>query len=242
MAAKNSTRKPLTDTAIRSAKEGSYPDGACPGLRLRVGKTRKAWIYRYRNKTTNKLEQVTIGQYPRIGLADARAQWDELQSARGANKDVQCEQAQVVEGDFTVTRLVDHYLDEYAKLIKRSWREDKRMLEKDITSRWGGRLAADITRAEVMALLTEMVPRGERGAQLLLAAARKAWNHAIDRERLQTNPFARLKIVKGVVMGAGTHVRVSKPKPRCLQGKELKTFLTALPDSKASRTFCCSSC
>jgi integrase len=166
-----------------------------------------------------------------MGLADARAQWNELQSARGDGKDVKKECQLQEEGEVTVSKLVDHYLDEYAKLIKRSWKEDKRMLEKDITEEWGDRPAADITRAEVMVLLTSMVPRGERGAQLLLAAARKAWNHAIDRERLQSNPFARLKIVKGVVMSTETRVNYTKPKPRCLQGKELKIFLVNLPTS-----------
>jgi integrase len=103
------------------------------------------------------------------------------------------------------------------------------MLELDITQKWGDRLASEITRTEAMGLLTEMVPRGERGAQLLLAAARKAWNFAIDRERVQINPFARLKIVKGVVMGADTRVRVNKPKPRVFKGAEVKTFLNKLP-------------
>jgi integrase len=239
MAATNSTPgKNLTDTFIRKAKVGTYPDAAHPGLRLRVGKTRKSWLYRYRD--SDRLKQITLGQYldnpspqdiekaRHMSLADARAKLDSLRAARQAGQDVQREHQQEEEGPFTVTRLVDLYLDGYAKLIKRSWREDKRMLELDITQKWGDRLASEITRTEAMGLLTEMVPRGERGAQLLLAAARKAWNFAIDRERVQINPFARLKIVKGVVMGAGTRVRVNKPKPRCLRGAELKIFLAKL--------------
>jgi integrase len=224
----------LTDTKVRAATEGTYPDPAHPGLRLRVGKSKKTWLYRYRDK--DKLKQVTLGQYfddpktkQHMTLAEARAKRDALSAVN--KKDVKREHQLQQEGEETVTSLVDHYLDEYAKHIKRSWKEDKRMLEKDLTKIWGDRPAADVTRVEVMELLTSMVPRGQRGAQLLLAAARKAWNHAIDRDRLQTNPFARLKIVKGVVMGAGNKVRNNKPKPRCLRGTEIKTFLTKLPTS-----------
>jgi len=232
MATKNTTRN-FTDAFLRNPKIGTYADAATPGLRLRVGKTRKAFVYRYRDG--DHLKQVTIGQYPGTPLEDARAQVRALRQARDSGKDVQREHHRAEEGEYTVKRLVDGYIDGYAKLIKRSWAEDKRMLENDLVgneknpNKWGDRPAIEITRVEVIGLLTEMVPRGERGAQLLLAAARKAWNFAIDHEHLSVNPFARLKIVKGVVMSAGTRVRVNKPKPRCLQGAEIKQFLFRLP-------------
>jgi integrase len=221
----------LTDTKIRKAKEGILADESSPGLRLYVGKTKKTWIYRFRDKRTKKLEQVTLGYYPKMGLAAARLQWAELRVARDQGANVQREHRHQQEGSFTVQKLCDLYVNGYAIKIKRSWREDSRMLDKDICSLWGDTPASDIRRADVIELLTGMVPRGERGAQLLLAAARKAWNFAIDQERVAVNPFARLKVVKGVVMSADTRVHIEKPKPRCLDDRELKKLLTKLPDS-----------
>jgi integrase len=229
------TIKPLTDAFVRKAREGVYPDAASPGLRLKVGVTKKTWLYRYRDPHTDSLKQVTLGQYPRLGLAAARLQWGDLSAARANGEDVQRVHQRAAEGEFTVTKLVDLYLDTYARAIKRSWQEDKRQLELDVVKRWGERPAHEITRPEVIALLTEVALRGNRAAELLLAAARKAWNHAIDHERLQANPWARLKVVRGVVMAAGTRVRDQKPRPRVLQGKELQTFLAKLPTAPLSQ-------
>ena len=61
MVKKKST--PLTDTKVKKASPGDYPDAACPGLRLVVGKTMKSWVYRFRSKS----EYVTDKQGRKMG-------------------------------------------------------------------------------------------------------------------------------------------------------------------------------
>ena len=49
------------------------------GLLLRVSTTgRKAWMYRYR--TNGRLERMVLGEYPKLGLADARAEVERQRS------------------------------------------------------------------------------------------------------------------------------------------------------------------
>jgi integrase len=76
--------------------------------------------------------------------------------------------------------------------------------------------------------------RGDRVASLLLAFARKAWNHAQDRkDEITSNPWARLKVVKGVCMDAGSKVKVESKPTRCLidgnDESDLRVFLRKLP-------------
>lgn len=60
----------LSDTKIRSIKNaGRYADGG--GLFLQVSDTgTKSWLYRFR--FADRRREMGLGQYPRIGLADAR--------------------------------------------------------------------------------------------------------------------------------------------------------------------------
>ncbi len=75
--------KPLTQVAIDSLKpeekRREIPDGKEPGLYLVVQPTgRKVWALRYR--LSSKPCKLTIGAYPAVGLAKARA---EAQKAKG---------------------------------------------------------------------------------------------------------------------------------------------------------------
>jgi integrase len=116
-----------------------------------------------------------------------------------------------------VAALCDDYIRQYAQIKKRSWKEDDRMLTKDIIPLWGDREAASITPVEVVDLMDAVRLRGERAAVLLLAALRKAYSVAIKRHRVKFNPCM------------GIEIPISeKPAPRFLDFTELKTFLEKL--------------
>jgi integrase len=70
----------LTDIAVRALKGSdkyiSYWDDTTPGFGIRVGKRSKTWtVMRGKNR-----ERVTIGKYPDLSLADARAEAKKLLS------------------------------------------------------------------------------------------------------------------------------------------------------------------
>jgi hypothetical protein len=70
-------RVKLTDSAVRSyqprAAQYSIGDAACPGLCIRITpKGVKSFAFAYRNKSTGKVQWLTIGRYPDVPLTRAR--------------------------------------------------------------------------------------------------------------------------------------------------------------------------
>lgn len=86
--------KPLTATEVKEAKpkdkEYILADGQ--GLNLRVSpKGRKIWIFNYSAPITKKRTNFTIGVYPSISLADARAKREEFRTLLAKGIDPQAE-------------------------------------------------------------------------------------------------------------------------------------------------------
>jgi integrase len=133
---------------------------------------------------------LTIGTYPAISLADARDRARELlvDAARG-NDPAQARKKHRT-GD-TVADLAQLYLERHAKVKKRSWREDERKLEKDLLPPWGSWKAADVKRADVLAMLDEIVDRGAPiTANRTLALVSKIYNFGMARGIVEANPAA----------------------------------------------------
>jgi integrase len=94
----------------------------------------------------------------------------------------------------TVAELAAQYLDLYAKIHKKSWREDARLLTREVLPPWGPRKGADIQRRDVLALLDHIVERGAPvQANRVLALVRKLFNWAISRGLLEQNPCVQVK-------------------------------------------------
>ncbi len=90
-----------------------FADGLCPGLRARVtSKGKKTfsvvlWVNR-------RQQRRTIGQYPRVSLADARARTVEMLQGAAVGVDPR-EQTAQQERAFTFAELVAHYTDLHLK-------------------------------------------------------------------------------------------------------------------------------
>jgi Arm DNA-binding domain len=135
-----------------------YFDVKPPNLGLRVSSSgRKTWFIMYRSK--GRLRRLTLGPYPALSLADARGQAAAARHAvaEGGDPAVQKYDARHAP---TMADLAAQYLDMYAKVHKRSWREDARLLHHEVLPNWGHRKAFDITRRDVIALLDHIVERG----------------------------------------------------------------------------------
>jgi integrase len=227
-----SNYRAISDADCRKLKAGTIADKQCAGLRLVANKAGlRRWVYR--RQVNGKLKQETIGFYPTMTLKEAREEWQDRRTQTAKEGDPLSVEV------YTVRQLCRDYIDGYAKNLKRSWKEDERQLWLDIVPGWGTRPAAEITRTDVINLLEDVAKRGDRVAGLLLAVARKAWNHAIDRrDEINSNPWMRLKIVKGVCMNVDAKVSVEEKPTRCLiNGKDesdLQGFLDKLPTAPMS--------
>jgi integrase len=90
--------------------------------------------------------------------------------------------------------IAELYLDKYAKVHKKSWRDDARLLTKEVLPAWGQRPAVAIARRDVIALLDAIDERGAPiQANRVLALVRKIFNWAIGRDLLEHNPCLQVK-------------------------------------------------
>ena len=137
---------PLTDLAVETVKKRcSIRGSGCRGLMDRVSPSGlKAWVFRYYHEGRDR--RVTLGQFPGIGLGEARKRgrrspW--AASTRHRPGQLAKEKKAKLKAAPTVSQLLDEFYE--VELSKTpSGDERKRLLKKDIIPTWGKRKVKDI--------------------------------------------------------------------------------------------------
>jgi integrase len=183
----------FTDRSIQAAVAPGHGqieyfdlDGRLPGFGLRVSASgRKSWILLYR--IGRHPRRLTLGAYPILGLADARAQAKEaLASVVGGADPAMAKKAD--RSAMSFGELAGDYIERHAKPKKRTWGDDKRMLEKYVPKEWHRTNAANIRRRDIRDLLDSLVSRTPILANRVLALLRKVYNFALSRDLVEVNP------------------------------------------------------
>jgi integrase len=126
-----------------------------------------------------------IGDAAAIGLADARKLAGRVMFKVADGKDPAAERkAERSKGTFE--ELATRYVEEYAKLNNRSWRQADALVRRHLLPRWGKLQAADIARSDVKAMMTRIKAPIVANQTLAAASAMFAW--AIRQEIVKTNP------------------------------------------------------
>jgi len=151
---------------------------------------------------TGKRRFMGLGTYPDVSLADARQAAGDARRLLNSGIDPQehhrtelaakIERQEQDRREPTVEALASLF-DEKHLSKRRAGAETLRQIEKDVLPRWGKRRAKDIRRADVIAMLDEVAERGPIAANRLLAATRKMFNFAIERDLLEVNPCHKVK-------------------------------------------------
>ncbi len=95
----------------------------------------------------------------------------------------------------TVAELCKEYIERHAMKFKRSWKEDERILNKEIIPSWGKRKASDIIKRDVLRVLESIIDRGSPGqANNSFQVIRKMFNFAVERDILPFSPCNGLKL------------------------------------------------
>jgi integrase len=90
-----------------------------------------------------------------------------------------------------VERVVDAFIERYARPKNRDWKETARLLNKEVVTRWKGRRLSQITRANLSNLLDDIVDKGAPiSANRTFSAFRKMCRWAIGRGVLERDPCA----------------------------------------------------
>ena len=92
----------------------------------------------------------------------------------------------------TFRYVATEYLEKHAKVKKRKWKEDERLIHKELLPHWDRRKADKITRRDVIEVLDGIANRGAPiQANRVLSLISKIFNWAIGRDLVENNP-ARL--------------------------------------------------
>jgi integrase len=186
-------KKKLTDFQVKNLKPNGrrYTEWGDRGFGVRVTPNGvKTFIFKYR--FDGKVRWMTFGTYEEMTLAEAHEAHGEAWKLlrRGIDPGAKAiEERKAEQLAPTVADLAGEYLEKWARPRKRSWREDARILEKDVLPDWGQRKAKDITRRDIIRLLDGIV---ERGAGIManrtLAVIRKMFNFAVTRDIVPISP------------------------------------------------------
>jgi hypothetical protein len=196
--------KKLTDMFVERVKPPTrgrveYFDASFGGLALRVTTTgHKSWSLHYR--FGGRLRRFTIGRYPAIKPKDARREAQAALERVRQGVDPSAEKkmrslAPPPETD-TFALLLADYLERHASpnTSERTFKQTKRLLERDVMPAWGKLPILSITRVHAISLIDGIAAKGAKvTANRILARLRHLFNWAVERGRLPASPMFGMK-------------------------------------------------
>jgi len=195
-------------------------DSQTRGLGIRITPSgTKTWVMMYR--LDGKQRRLTLGRYPDLSLADARAEAAKHLTtiAKGTDPvellEIQ-KRGRIEKRSNRLDHVSEEFIARYAKPKNRSWKETQRILNREVIPHWGKRLVADITRRDVITLIDDIFDRAPFMANRTLSAIRRFFNWCVERDMLALNPAAGIK-----------PPAVEKSRDRVLSDEEVKVFWTA---------------
>lgn len=155
----------------------------------------KVWYFIYTFE--GRKRYMPLGNYPEVSIEDAREKygdaWKLLKNGIDPLTKVLQEKDERRKAP-TIEFLASEYLEKHAKKQKKSWKEDERILNKDVLPTWGKTKAVDIKKRDVVLLLEKVSNRAAPVmANRLYALVKKMFNFAIEDDLLEESPCATVK-------------------------------------------------
>jgi integrase len=240
----------ITDTWLQNIKGKPSPqeflDAPNPGLRIRITpKGVASFVYSYSHPQTDLTKRVKIGNYPGIGIKEARVIWARLSDIRKAGIDprdqlsIEKQEKQAAIADkldkdspvesITVNKLIRIYTDDTSGRNK-SWKEGQRVLQKEFGEVHGYRSAYDITREDVRAIVMAKRHAGKNvQAKAMISQIRAMYNWAIESPEYFPRPFSEINPAVNIDKKSQRKQWRAIPRNRGLNEDELKIILKLLP-------------
>lgn len=190
--------KKLTDVKVKNLRpqESRYEVFQGDGFGVRVGTSgKKSWVMFYRNPE-GRLRRFTIGRYPAMSLADARAAFEVHRQRLAKGIDPAAERdsrRRALDDAPPVDALADEYIQKHARPKKKSWKADERLLERFVRPEWGSMKAQDVSKRMVIDLLDRIAESTPTTANRVLALIRKLFNFGLERDLIAASPCAQVK-------------------------------------------------
>lgn len=180
-----------------TTRRQEIPDDLCTGLYLVVQPTgKKGWQVRYRHGGTHR--RMTLGAFPVLSLADARARARNALAAASEGRDpaaeVKAAKAPKEPDDRNSIRaLVEQFDKRHLKGLK-SGVAVRRQFDQHILPTWGDRDVATITKRDVLDLLDGIVDAGKATtANRIRAYLSKFFNWCASRDIIEVPPTLNVK-------------------------------------------------
>lgn len=173
------------------------PDSLCTGLYLTVQPTgKKGWQVRYRHGGTHR--RMTLGAYPVLSLAEARARARDALAAASEGRDpageVRAAKAPKTEKERDKVRVL---FEQYGKRHLASLKSGdvvRRELDRFVVKEWGERDIHDIAKRDVIDLLDGIADSGRVvTANRIRAYLSKFLNWCVERDILPMSPATGVK-------------------------------------------------
>ncbi|ABK98987.1 tyrosine-type recombinase/integrase [Pelobacter propionicus] len=225
----------FTDTGIRNLKpkEKMYQVREGDGFGVRVLPSGlRIFVFIY--TIAGKRRQMNLGDYPAVSLSEARERAADARkvlsrertdpqehgfswhySPERERREMAAKEKEELENP-TVKQLITRYIERYAMKNKKSWQEDKRILEKDVLPLWGDRKAKDVIRRDVIQLLDGMQGRGDGIITNTFKIIRRMFRYGVKQELIPTTPCYGFE--------KGDELPTTKSKERTLTETEIKAF------------------
>jgi integrase len=226
---------PLTDAKIRNTKPGEKPirlnDGGWLYLEIRPSGT-KLWRFRYR--IAGKENIYAIGEYPQVGLADARSAREEAREL--VKQGIHPAHHRKAQDLITVRENANTFeavTREWIAQKKPGWtayylRQVERFMESDVFPHIGALPVRSVTAAHLLEIIKRVEGRGAETVALLVRQWCSAvFRYAVATLRADADPAAALR-------GAITRPKVEHRKP--LTRAQITAFLKALDGFSGFRT------
>lgn len=223
----------FTDKYIKSLKPETemYQLREGRGFAIRVLPSGvKTWYYIY--NYNGKRRQMNLGNYPEKSVEAAhgayRAAVDLIKN--GIDPQMPLEPPPIPPEQLTVAKLVEIWIDEWSK-DHHSTRVNynyKKALKAGVLPIWGMRPANEIKRRDVIALLESIAKQTPGQAGNVLKAARGVFTYAVEREMIEYNPFAEVKIARSIPS------MILASRDRVLSPAEIKHIWQAIEDGGGS--------
>jgi hypothetical protein len=228
-------KKTLTDKLLRTLADNGGPlviwDTTVSGFGVRVGsRTVSYFACRRQRGRGQRPIRIRIGAYPLMKLAEAREAAIAALRDLAAGSDPRVREAERLKAE--AAKQENLYRTVAAEFVKRhvagkrTARAIEQSIQRELISRWGERPIASIERADVVAMIDEIVDRGHRGtAHKTFTYGKVLHDWAIERGiyGIEHSPFDRLKRAK--LIGK------QQPRQRRLTPEELRLIWCAAKDS-----------
>lgn len=192
-------KRALTAAAVEKMKppaEGQvdHYDAGFPGLALRISHGgARTWTYKLR--AHGRQRKMTLGTYPAMTLAEARAAWREAKAAVDRGEDPASTKAEARRKDpDTVRSVAEDFITKYARPRNRTADEVARMFALHLYPKLGARPIAKVTRRDVLDLLDGIDAKASGArANRVLANVRRMFSWAVERGIIEASPAADVR-------------------------------------------------